>query len=69
MVPQSYEEWVDCITISCKIDLTVPYINERLGALRDPSNAHTKRYTQLYGEPYLEQVIGWFEQALSEKNN
>lgn len=69
MVPQSYDEWVNCITISCKIDLTIPYINERLDALRDSSNAHTKRYTQLYGESYLEQVIGWFEQALSDQSD
>ena len=68
MVIDSYEAWVTCITVDCGIPLTVPFIRERIDALRDPSNAHTKRYLALYGEAHLEQVIGWFEQALEEKS-
>lgn len=67
MFPQSYDEWVKCITVGCQIQLEPTYIRERIEALRDPSDSHTKRYLKLYGNDHLERVIGWFERALDER--
>lgn len=67
MIPQNYDEWVKCITEGCKIPLTVPYVRERIEALNDRSNKHTKRYIGLYGEDYHAQVVSWFERALEEQ--
>lgn len=64
MIPQTYEAWVHCITISCKIPLTRPFLSTRIASLRDQTDDHTRRYVALYGEAYHERVIGWFEQAL-----
>lgn len=68
MIPQNYDDWVKCITIGCKIDLTVEFARERIDALRDRSDAHTKKYVEMYGEAYLERVLGWFERAFEEKS-
>ena len=67
MIPQTYEEWVKCITVGCKIDLTAQFAKERIEALRDSSDAHTKRYVGMYGEAYRDRVIGWFERSLEEQ--
>ena len=64
---KSYHEWVACITVDCKVELTASYIDARLKALRNPKDKHTKRYVELYGEQHLNSVIGWFERAREEQ--
>lgn len=61
--PQTYDEWRRCIVIDCGIDLTDAFIDQRLRALRDPSDAHTAQFAETYGDEYLSQVIEWFEMA------
>ncbi len=64
---QGYNAWVECITVDCKTELTVPFIETRIKALRNGKDKQTRRYVQLYGEAHLEEVIGYFEHALKEK--
>ncbi|MEM7286062.1 MAG: hypothetical protein AAF480_06900 [Actinomycetota bacterium] len=64
--PQSYDEWRRCITVDCGIDLTAAFIEARLQALGNPSDAGTARFIELYGDGYLRQVITWFERAQAE---
>jgi hypothetical protein len=66
MIAQDYDAWVTCITVDCGIPLTPDYIEKRLSALRDESDAHTERFLKMYGEEHLERVIGWFERAREE---
>ena len=68
MIIQDYDAWVRCITVDCGIPLTVDFIEKRLSALRDGSDAHTKRYLTVYGQDHLDRVIGWFEKALEEQD-
>ena len=65
-IPTSYENWRLCITQKCKIALTPAYIAGRLAALRDESDASTREFRRIYGEPHHRAVIGWFERAQSE---
>jgi len=62
----SYEDWKRCITVACDIPLTLGFVEERLAALRDPSDLHTKKFVDMWGAAHLDQVIGWFEQAKAE---
>ncbi len=64
--PRTYDEWRRCITVDCGIALTPSFIDERLLALRDPSDANTDQFIEQYGERYLALVIEWFEHARSE---
>ena len=66
MTLKSYEDWAHCITQLCGIPLTVPYIEQRLTALRDPGNSATQRFVATWGEQHRLRVIGWFEQAQQE---
>lgn len=62
----SYDEWKHCITVHCGIPLTLAYVEQRLTALRDPTEYGTQRFIATWGEAHLARVIGWFEQAERE---
>ena len=63
---ESYDEWKHCITVKCRIPLTVDYVAKRIGALSDERDPTTARFTALYGDSYRLRIIRWFEQARSE---
>lgn len=65
-LPDNYESWKRCITISCGISLTTSYINNRLAELRDKNNKSTQRFIALYGDGHYQTVIEWFERSLEE---
>ena len=60
---KTYEDWKHCITVLCRIPLTSAYVEERIAALRNPADYGTQKFLATWGEPHLERVIGWFEQA------
>ncbi len=64
--PRTYDQWRQCIVVDCGIELTSAFIDQRLSALRDPADAQTAQFGELYGDRYLAQVIEWFELARSE---
>ena len=61
----SYEDWHHCIEIECGIPLTPEFIEMRLNALRNPSDLHTQKFLDEWGQAHLNQVIHWFEMARS----
>jgi len=65
-MPSSFLEWRDCITVKCRIALTLEYVESRLRELRDSGHPKTREFTALYGDNYTQQVITWFEQASRE---
>lgn len=64
-LPRNFQEWQHCITVDCGLELTPKYISERIAALQNEKDHHTRRFVELYGRPYLEQVLTWFKQAES----
>lgn len=69
VIPATYEEWRHCITVLCGMTLTPEYIQQRLRALRNPSDRMTARFREVYGDEHLNHVIGWFEQAAAEQSS
>lgn len=67
MALNSYEDWKHCITVSCGIPLTAPYIDQRLSALRDRADYATQKFVATWGESHRLRVIAWFEQAQQEQ--
>ena len=66
MTPQSYDQWVHCITVKCGISLTSDYAARRLKELRDERDVRTKKFRELYGEEHWRRTISWFERSLKE---
>ncbi|MEM6896528.1 MAG: hypothetical protein AAF576_04065 [Pseudomonadota bacterium] len=65
-IPESYEDWKHCITVSCGIPLTQSYVEERLAALSDATDFNTQKFVERWGEAHLARTLGWFQQAAEE---
>jgi len=66
MIPQTYPDWLRCITTDCGIRLTPEFIAERLRELSDEKHPKTIEFTRLYGQQHMENVIHWFKKAQTE---
>jgi len=62
-LPQNFTEWKNCIEVKCNTPLTKSYVQQRIEALSNPNDIHTKEFIQLYGVNYTKQIIQWFHQA------
>jgi hypothetical protein len=66
MIPQTFEEWKNCIVNYCKINLTKEFALQRLSVYKDSKNEETRKFISLYGEQHLQNIIKWFEIILNE---
>jgi hypothetical protein len=60
MIPNSYNEWRECIVNDCGIELTKDFAKKRLEVLSDRSNPETIKFKSLYGEDHLINTLKWF---------
>ncbi|MFT3901945.1 MAG: hypothetical protein QM727_02175 [Niabella sp.] len=63
MIPQTFEQWVDCIVNRCGINLTKEFAQKRLAIYQDRNNMETQKLVSLYGEQHLENIIHWLKQV------
>jgi hypothetical protein len=68
MIPETYEQWRQCITIECGIPLTTLFVTQRLAIWRDLRSEETQRFRRLYGDVHWRAITHWFEQAARELN-
>jgi hypothetical protein len=61
MIPQTFEQWKNCIVNDCKINLTKDFAQQRLTVYQDKKNNETKKIVSLYGEQHLQKIINWFK--------
>ncbi len=66
MFPSDYSSWRHCIEVKCGLALTPEFLRARVAILGDPRQEESQRFASLYGEPYREQVLAWFQRAASE---
>lgn len=66
LFPKSYAEWLECITVRCRISLTTVYVEARLEELKNGQHPRTVEFVRSYGREYTDQVIHWFEIAQLE---
>lgn len=59
MIPNTFNEWKDCIVNHCKIPLTKDFATQRLNVYTNRENPETKKFVALYGERHLERIINW----------
>jgi len=60
MIPQTFNEWLNCIVNQCKINLTKDFARQRLAVYRDHTNPETGQFIRLYGEGHLQNIINWY---------
>ena len=66
MFPSYYTSWRYCIEVRCGLALTPGVLQARIAVLGDPHHEESRRFTKLYGKPYQEQVLAWFQRAADE---
>lgn len=66
LFPSNYASWRYCIEVKCRQPLTPEFLQVRIAVLGDPGNEESQRFTKLYGKPYHEQVLAWFQRAADE---
>ncbi len=62
-VPNSYDEWVHCITVKCEIPLTADFVAARIEALQNKDDFQTQKFITQWGEAHYTRTLGWFRQA------
>ena len=62
MIPQTFDEWKNCVTSDCKINLTKTFAQQRLAIYQDIKSRETQKFISLYGEQHLQNIIKWFKQ-------
>jgi len=67
IIPSNYSQWQHCIVNECGIALEKPFIEQRIAALSNAGDQHTKQFVRLYGEAHYKQTLQWFNKALAEK--
>ena len=65
MIPQSYEEWKNCIVNDCKIKLTKSFAEKRLNIYQNGNHPETRKFMALYGKQHLDNIIFWYKKVLS----
>lgn len=66
MIPQTFEQWKNCIINDCKINLTKDFAEQRLVVYQDKINQETQKFISLYGEQHLQNIINWFNQIVTK---
>lgn len=62
MIPQTFEQWRNCIINDCKINLTKDFAQQRLSVYQNRKNQETMKFIRLYGEQHLSNIINWLKQ-------
>ena len=66
LFPSNYASWRYCIEVKCGLALTPEFLQTRIAILGDPHHEESRRFAKLYGKPYYEQVLAWFQRAADE---
>lgn len=64
-IPQNYEEWEHCITVTCGIPLTRDYVAGRIAALENGKDFHTRKFIERWGRAHHARTLDWFRKAES----
>ncbi|MCG7982323.1 MAG: hypothetical protein JAY90_06150 [Candidatus Thiodiazotropha lotti] len=66
LFPSNYAGWHHCIEVKCSQVLTPGFVKTRITILGNPQHEESRRFASLYGEPWREQVLAWFQRAAAE---
>ncbi len=61
MIPQTFEEWKNCVVNNCKINLTKEFAQQRLAVYQNKKSVERQQFISLYGEQHLFNIIKWLK--------
>jgi hypothetical protein len=64
MIPQTFDDWKNCIINDCKINLTKEFADQRLAVYTNKNNPETQKFISLYGEQHLQNIMNWLNQIV-----
>lgn len=65
MIPQTFEQWKNCIVNDCKINLNREFATQRLAVYIDNKNPETQKFISLYGEQHRLNIINWLDKIIN----
>lgn len=68
MIPQTFNEWIDCMVNDCKIKLTKDFVQQRLTIYENQHHKETQHFIGLYGKQHLTNIINWLNQVKDGKH-
>lgn len=68
MIPQTFEQWANCIANDCKIKLTQEFAQQRLAVYENKQSKETQNFITLYGSQHLVNVVLWLNQINNSFN-
>jgi len=66
MIPQTFNDWTNCIVNDCKINLTKEFAEKRLLVYQDSKNSETQKFISLYGDQHLQNIVNWFKKIKND---
>lgn len=66
MIPQTFNDWTNCIVNDCKINLTKYFAQQRLAVYQDMENQETQKFISLYGEQHYSNIINWLKKIKND---
>ena len=63
MIPENFNEWYRCLTVTCGIKPNAAFLEDRIKALENKSDSYTAIFIKLYGMHHYENVVSWFYMA------
>lgn len=63
MIPQTFEQWKNCIANDCSINLNKEFAQQRLAVYQKKDHPETQKFVSLYGENHLQNIIHWLKQV------
>ena len=63
LIPTNYEEWEHCITVECNIPLTSEFVAQRIEALQNMNDYHTRKFIDRWGQNHHTRTLDWFRAA------
>jgi len=67
MIPQTFNDWKNCLINDCKINLTKDFVEKRLAVYQDKLNVETQNFIRLYGEQHHTNIIQWYKKYSNEQ--
>lgn len=62
MIPQTFEQWANCIVNDCKIKLSQEFAQQRLAVYENEQSKENQNFITLYGYQHLVNVVLWLKQ-------
>ena len=57
IIPQTFDEWRQCIVVDCGLELSERFIEQRISSLQDMSEHYTQQFVRKYGPEHHQRCI------------